>query len=219
MGFDRVLFVTNGTLELGARQKFANHFPTNVEVVDVDALAAWAATLADAEPKAKTVEAVIKELSRTLARMIAETPNALDKVEWRDLERIVCAVFEGLGFDAELTPPAKDGGKDIILRCWPKGKKTTYAVEIKHWRKKKVGQSTIRSFVDVIVRDQFASGVLLATDGFSSNVYQHLSEIERQILRLGTRTKIVSLCQTYTRTKGGILSPPSLPEILFEGTK
>jgi hypothetical protein len=39
----------------------------------------------------------------------------LDHLEWRDLERMMARVMEGLGFKVTLTPPSKDGGKDLIL--------------------------------------------------------------------------------------------------------
>jgi sulfur transfer protein SufE len=39
----------------------------------------------------------------------------LEELEWHDLERTVADIFDGLGFLVTLTPPRKDGGKDIIL--------------------------------------------------------------------------------------------------------
>ena len=40
----------------------------------------------------------VRDLSNELASLVARDPRALDRIEWRDLERMLALVFERLGF-------------------------------------------------------------------------------------------------------------------------
>lgn len=166
------------------------------------------------------VIAIFQDTSRKLARLIAEDSRCLKAVEWRDLEKILAEVLEGLGFSVELTPGSKDGGKDIIVKCVISGLKHTYIVEIKHWRSGvRVGQSIVRDFLNVIIRERQQGGLFLSTSGYYDNVFESFSKIERQQLRFGDEKKVVSLCKTYVKAQSGIWSPPEpLTEVLFEQT-
>ena len=166
------------------------------------------------------VELAIKDFSKSLAKLIAQNPDNLRKIEWRDLERIVAEIFEGLGFNAELTPPSKDGGKDVILQCSVYGRKKTYIVEVKHWRSGHgVGQKAVKDFLGVILNEKRTGGLFLSTYGYTNDAFEVRSEIEQQTLRFGEEDKIVSLCKIYMRASVGLWSPTeSLAEILYEQT-
>lgn len=168
----------------------------------------------------KQVIAAIKDFSAKLARLIAENSSCLNTLEWRDLERILAEVLEGLGFSVELTPGSKDGGKDIIVECTVSGFKHVYIVEIKHWRAGgRVGYPKIHDFLNVIVREHREGGLFLSTSGYCDNLFEILSTIDRQKVRLGEEKKVVSLCKTYVKAQLGIWSPPEvLSEVLFEET-
>lgn len=166
------------------------------------------------------VQQLIKGISQKFAEIVATNPSALDELEWRDIERLLAEVFDGIGFSVELTPPSKDGGKDIILQCFVSGKKHSYIVEVKHWRSHtKVGGSAIKDFLSVIVKENRDAGLFLSTYGYSSNAFEAISEIERHRLRLGQNEKVVSLCKTYVDSASGlVVSPDLLPTVLFNGT-
>ena len=80
----------------------------------------------DIEHSHSKIVAAITNLSKQLARLIAHDPKGLDDLEWRDMERMLAAVFQGLGFDVTLTPSSKDGGKDLILEFIVKGEQHSY---------------------------------------------------------------------------------------------
>ena len=145
------------------------------------------------------IEANVRFRARDLA--IAEDPTALDHVEWRDLERIIASALRELGFWVELTPPAKDGGKDIIARCTVGKAQKTYYVEVKHWKKDKPGSGQITAFIQVNSVNQTDGGLFLSSSGYSEWAHSRIGEIMRQRVRLGERDKIVALCQQYVRTK------------------
>ena len=129
-------------------------------------------------------------------------------------------VMEGLGFRVTLTPPSKDGGKDLILVCTVANHEESFIIELKHWRAgKRVGGKAVSDFLQVVVAENRSGGLFLSTSGYADDTFEGLTEITRQRLRLGDRAKIILLAQTYVRACSGLWSPPNeLPEILFEAT-
>lgn len=164
------------------------------------------------------IVAAITNLSKQLARLIANDPKGLQDLEWRDMERMLAAVFQGLGFDVTLTPSSKDGGKDLILDCIVKGNKYSYVVEVKHWRSgQRVGKRYISDFVNVVAREDRDGGLYLATYGYSGDAFEALTEVDRQSIKLGVDKKVISLCRTYIKAESGIwLAPSVLSDLLFE---
>ena len=95
-------------------------------------------------PVSSKLELIVRNAMKALVIAIAENPEYLHDVEWRDLERILREVFETMGFDTKLTRSGKDGGFDLQLQCDESGKQKTFLVEVKHWMGsgKKVGKDT-----------------------------------------------------------------------------
>ncbi|WP_395856358.1 restriction endonuclease [Cystobacter fuscus] len=166
------------------------------------------------------VEFILRTTMRTLAKSIAHFPDELRILEWRDLERVLREVFEGLGFNTRLTPPAQDGGFDLELSCVVNGKPETFLVEVKHWTfPSRPGRGILEKFFEVVVTRPAVAGLLLSTSGFTTSVVTGRTEIERQRIRLGDSNKIVTLCQYYVRRDSGLWKATlPLPELLFDGT-
>lgn len=219
--YDRVILLTNADLTHAAGEELEHVLPFKFQLMNVDSLRAWARRIERAQKDdiSPIVQLVI-ELSEALARKVAECPRYLDEIEWRDMERMLASIFDRLGFDVKLTPPAKDGGKDLILTCLELGEGKKYFVEVKHWRSGKgVGIQKVRNFVHVLATEQVDHGLYLATYGYTGDAIEALSASDRLKLKFGQEPKIISLCQTFVRAESGIWSPPkSLSEVLFEGT-
>ena len=218
---DRLLLISNVPhTEAALRAAEANN-PFGVELLTMGDLREWVARQGLAtELDGLSVDGMLRALSRAFARRVARDPDALQHLEWRDAERLLAEVFDGLGFDVELTPPAKDGGKDLILNCVFAGTRRSFIVEVKHWRSgHRVGPGSVTDFLRVIVRENRAGGVFLSTYGFTGTAFEGLSQVDRQCIRFGAQEKIVGLCTTYLRTESGLwTSAQPLPELLFEGT-
>jgi hypothetical protein len=163
---------------------------------------------------------IIRTLAAGFAKLVARDPGALDALEWRDAERMLAEVFNGIGFTVKLTPPSKDGGKDIILTCMVSSKEYSYIVEVKHWRSgKRVGRTPIGKFLHVIVSEKRTAGLFLSTYGFANGAFDGIANIEAHRLRFGEKEKIVSLCRVYAGTgDGSVLSGELLPQLLFAET-
>ncbi|MCM0314721.1 restriction endonuclease [Bacteroides fragilis] len=203
-------------------QQFLSSNPTNLEILNLEDLEKWSQDLSN-ELSFKGLSEVyiyIKQLSRKLIELVAKRPDSLKEMEWRDLERVVSELFEGLGFKTTLTPSSKDGGKDVILECTIDDIQKSFVIEIKHWRSgQRVGQKTVKEFTKIIINEKRDKGLFLSTYGFSNNFYESLSETEKTIVRFGEQEKIVELCRTYEKISNGIWNPTStLEDILFENT-
>lgn len=224
--FDRLLLLISDSANGNASNSSSNlltEYPTNLEIKTLRDLEEWSANLAKELDTQETnrVFSAIRTLCRTLIKLIAENPNYLASLEWRDLERSICEAFEGIGFSATLTPPSKDGGKDVILECRIDDINKSFIVEIKHWRSgQKVGQSMVRDFTNVIINEKREKGLMLSTYGFTGNYYECLSEKQRSVVAFGGQDKIVEIFRTYERLQNGILNPiENLEDTLFNHTQ
>ncbi|GAB3949279.1 restriction endonuclease [Micromonospora vulcania] len=166
-----------------------------------------------------SVELILREAMRDVARRVALFPTELFSLEWRDLERILREVFEGLGFGTELTRSSQDGGFDLALSCRVDERELTYLVEVKHWKTSKPGRRIYSDFVDVVVSNGASKGLLISTSGFGSKLLHGRVEVDRQLVRLGAADKVVELCQLYVRKEFGLWEQGlMLPTLLWNGT-
>jgi HJR/Mrr/RecB family endonuclease len=215
----RAIFVANSDFTPSAREFVAREMPLKVELFGLSDLRNWVARfrVGTSDIQAE-VRVILQDLSARLARMIALDKSTLAYLEWRDVERVVAEVFDGLGFQVRLTPGSKDGGKDVVLSFTAMGRQAEYYVEIKHWRSStKVGSGAVEKLLKVIVEQKKDGGLFLSTYGFTANAFEQLTTIDRQKLRFGDQDRIVTFCRTYVKAKAGLWSPPkNLGEVLFE---
>ncbi len=219
--FERLILIGRFGFTRSAFDAARHAEPVSIELLDLQNLEAWLLRLESAKPACgERVHLLIRRLSDEFARLVAQDPTVLDHLEWRDLERMAARVMEGLGFAVTLTPPSKDGGKDLVLSCQTSKGDESFIVELKHWRAgKRVGKQAVSDFFQVIVFEKHSGGLFLSSSGYTSDAFEGLTEITRQRLRLGDRAKLVLLAQTYVRAVSGLWSPPAeLPQVLFEGT-
>jgi len=161
--------------------------PLNLQLLNFEAIRNWATRLHRLkQPIEVEVSQIMRDASQKLAELVAMDGNALASMEWRDVERVMAEVFEGLGFETELTPPSKDGGKDVIVRCFVKGQVSTYYVEIKHWRSAtKVGSSAVQDLINVVVNENVTGGLFLSTYGFTANAFEQLTVLDQNRVKFG----------------------------------
>lgn len=161
----------------------------------------------------KNVHLIIQECSRVLAKRIAACPEEFMDIEWRDLERIIATVFSDFGYDVDLTPSSKDGGKDVIV--WYHGE--SYIIEIKHWNKgKRVGKSYIRDFLNIVIRENRRLGLYLSSSGYTANAFETITYIDKIYFRYGDKSSMQLLLKMYERVNNGIYIPSNNLEQLIE---
>jgi restriction system protein len=221
MHFDRLMLIGRFGFTDEAREAAERREPVRIELLDLTGIDEWINRVEAGEPDyAGRVQILIRGISHEFARLVAENPETLDELEWRDLERMMERVMSGLGFSVTLTLPSKDGGKDLILTCNIQQGEQSYIVELKHWRSGKgVGKVAVRDFLQVIIAENRSGGLFLSTSGYAEGAFEGLTEVTRQRLRFGSKIKVVLLAQTYIKALSGLWSPPEdLPDVLFEAT-
>jgi restriction system protein len=221
-GFDRVLVIARHGFSRSAREVALQDSPVAVELYTLDDLDAWVQRIqAGGASAPEQIQVLVRGLTHGLALLVARNPLSLDDIEWRFLELMVGRILSELGFAATVTPPSKDGGKDVIAECAVDDGRKSFIVELKHWRSgKRVGKGAVADFVEVIAKEKRDGGVFLSTSGYTDGAFGSLTEVVRQRVRMGGRQKIISLARNYERASAGLWSPPSnLPQLLFEGTE
>jgi restriction system protein len=217
--YDRAMLIGRFGFTEAAVEAARKREPVSIELLDLAGIDAWIRRLEVGKPGyTEQVQILIKSISHEFARLVSETPDALDHLEWRDLERMMARVMEGIGFECELTPPSKDGGKDLILVWRARSGDQSFIVELKHWRSgKRVGKAAVSDFMSVIVAENRTGGLFLSTSGYAADKTEGLAEVTRDRLWFGEKSKVVLLAKTYIRACNGLWSPPTiLPEVLFE---
>jgi Restriction endonuclease len=179
----------------------------------------WLSKQAQPEKVDTAYERIVRGAMQELARLIAEHPEALAAIEWRELEKVLRETFEGIGFRTKLTRPGKDGGFDLELSTTEGGLRRIYLVEVKHWTDQRPGSSHLKKLISVTASKQAAGALLLSTSGFTRTIYSGIAEYSAPV-RLADGDKVVSLCKTYYRLKSALwLENVNLQETLLSGTR
>nr|WP_325180726.1 restriction endonuclease [uncultured Oscillibacter sp.] len=187
----------------------------NLQVFGRKELDKWFSTYKQPETfiNNKNVHLMIKEFSRALAKRIAICPEEFIDIEWRELEQIIATVFSDFGYNVELTPSAKDGGKDVIV--WYHGE--SYIIEIKHWNKgNRVGKRYIREFLNIVIRENRKLGLYLSTSGYTTNAFETMTYIDKIHFRYGDKSSMQLLLKMYERVNNGFYVPSNNLEQLIE---
>ena len=220
-GIPRSMLVTNARFTQQARELFRLTAPVEFQPIDIDGLHLLVKKHQQLIPPAlDPVNIIRRETSQKLIAVLTKNPRLLDGLEWRELERVLYEVFEGLGFGVRLGRGSKDGGKDITLTCYLDSSMHTYYVEVKHWRSP-VGIGPVRDFLNVIVKEEVDGGLFLSSRGLNRTAVEGLTEIRRSSrpLRIGSGAKINALCQSYVKMMSGMWIPERPPqELLFDET-
>jgi hypothetical protein len=223
-GYDRALVISRSGFTTGAVKEAERSLLSVADLLSPADLRSWVEKHASSQRKSgqeehRTCTNIIRAAMREIATRLAEHPDELQRMEWRDLERVLREVFEGIGFDTTLTRSGKDGGFDLELRSTSDGIQSVYLVEVKHWAEKRPGSKEFKKLVKVAARCQATGGLLLSTSGFSNRIFKGIAEAERMTVRLGNHRKILSLCRTYYRLGTELwIRDQDLQEVLFEET-
>lgn len=225
--FDKLVLVTSNKIinkptELELFTKLQHENPFDFEILNILELNKWSQTLINKlEPeKENKVLIIFREAYRKIISEISKNPQQLQNLDWFNIEKVIAELFENFGFNVTLTPPSKDGGKDIILECYEDESKKTFIVEIKHWKAgNRVGKSIVTDFLKVVLNEKRDRGLILSSSGYTKNSLEFVAEIDKSKVALGNHSKIISLCNAYERVKDGLLLPISNYEsFLFNET-
>jgi restriction system protein len=217
--FDRAMVISRSGFSAEALRRADTIGLGHIDLFGPADLRNWLSKQVQLEDVDRAYERIVRGAMQELVRLIAERPEALARIEWRELEKVLRETFDGIGFDTRLTRPGKDGGFDLELTAAEGGQKRIYLVEVKHWTDQKPGPSHLKKFISVTACKQAAGGLLLSTSGFARTIYSGIAEFSAPV-RLAEGDKVVALCRTYYRLRSALwLEDVSLYETLLSGTR
>ncbi|MBB4239084.1 restriction endonuclease [Rhizobium esperanzae] len=119
--------------------------------------------ITDVKPRIITVnEALVEQLQRQ--------PEGIYDLPSRKFEKLVAELLTDLGYDVELTPATRDGGKDILAYMTTPHGRLLCLVEAKRYRHdRKVGVELVRELYGTLVDADASSAMLVTTSSFSED--------------------------------------------------
>ena len=213
---DRVLIISLGGYSKLARERARLERLGKIDLLDASDLRIWLQRRVALEQASKhSVTIILKQAFRALAARLAESPDEIYQIGWRNMEELLGEVFTRLGFDTEVTPSAQAGGFDIRLADLTS---LVYLVEVKHWATP-VGSGVVKRLVEVTARESAKAGLILGTGGFAPSLFDGVIELQTAPIHMGGRDKITSLCRAFYRSETQLWQVDTdLAPLLFAGT-
>lgn len=121
-------------------------------------------------PVAEEVSLHLDTINEEFIKYLAKHPNLLYEIDPRRFEILVAELLADMGYEVELTPESRDGGRDILAALTvPHGKILTL-VECKRYSPdRKIGIDIVERFLWVLDRKDKASCGLIATTSYFSS--------------------------------------------------
>jgi hypothetical protein len=153
-------------------------------------------------------------------RDLLSKPKLLSAIDDRKFEELVATLLFDLGIqDVELTPPRKDGGRDIIVRYLDKftGNLLTYFMECKHYVSgNKVTMKWALSLLQVTRKDNATGAVLLSSSGFGPRLIEQEAVLMKKGLFLKEQQDLWKWISIWERQYGSILVQSIDPKTVLE---
>jgi hypothetical protein len=118
---------------------------------------------------ASDISIVSGDINARLMFYLRENPRLLFSLSHRDFEEGVAELFNGFGFDVQLTSRTRDGGYDVIA-VTHRHFKQKYLIECKHYAgNKRIGVVPVRMLHGVVEDEAATKGLLVTTaEGFTT---------------------------------------------------
>jgi len=128
------------------------------------------------------VRADIAAVSDQFLQRLHDSPDLLYELTPRGFEQLVAELLGRLGYEVTLTPPSKDGGKDIYAARKDHLGAFLYIVECKRYSPgNPVGVGLIRQLHGVVQAEQATAGILATTSFFTRGAKEFQKTIGFQI--------------------------------------
>jgi HJR/Mrr/RecB family endonuclease len=144
-----------------------------------------------------------------LIRQLAKHPKLMFELTSRRFEELIAALLEDHGFDVELTPATRDGGKDILARLGSSITSLLVFVECKRYAPTNpVGVEVVRTVMGTQRIYQANKSLIVTTSYFSEPAREEHRLVERQ-LDLKEYNDVVAWLKRFGQHKHA--TPDNLP--------
>jgi restriction endonuclease Mrr len=144
----------------------------------------------------------INSITEELVTYLARHPHHIYKLQPRKFEDLVAAIVADMGYEVELTPLSRDGGRDVLaVMATPLGKQLTI-IECKRYDiDNRIGVELVRQFLWVLEQEDRANRGLIAATSYFTSGARELEAQHRWRLGLKDYESIVGWLSQYGKWK------------------
>lgn len=141
----------------------------------------------------------IKKIDDELIAYLAKYPEFLRQLNPRKFEELIAELFKSKGYEVQLTPKTKDGGKDIIATYKSAFGHQIFIIECKRYSEKnKVGVELVRGLYGVKQAENYNQAILVTTSTFSKPAIDFVMPLKFQ-LALKDYQDVTEWCRSYRK--------------------
>lgn len=133
-------------------------------------------------PEQKKLITDLVEINDSLLEKIRRRPEEMYLLKPRQFEQFVAEYFEREGYDVELTPETRDGGKDIIVTGHSAIGKILVFVECKRYSASDpVSVNVVQQLHGAVTAEKATAGVVVTSSYFSKPAIKFTKTIQHQM--------------------------------------
>jgi len=145
------------------------------------------------------ISLALEEVNELLIQHLARRPELMHDIHPRKFEELVAAMFRSMGYEVEITPRSKDGGRDLLAFQKTGVGTLVTLVECKRFSPdRKVGVSLVRSLYGVVEHERASHGVLATTSSFTRGA-RNFQQTLKYRLSLNDFDDLARWAKTYRR--------------------
>jgi restriction endonuclease Mrr len=116
----------------------------------------------------KILQFDLAEINEELIRQLAKRPELMRTLDPRKFEQLIAELLRDKGYEVQLTPPSKDGGRDIIAIKRDDIGSALTLVECKRYAAdNKVGVDVVRGLYGTVTAENATAGLIATTSYFT----------------------------------------------------
>jgi restriction system protein len=147
------------------------------------------------------VEPTIISANEAMVEALKKQPEDIFKLSARRYEELVAELLHDMGYEVELTPATRDGGKDILAYFKTECGTFLCLVETKRYRaERKIGVELVRTLYGTLCDYQANSAMMVTTSSFSRDAHTFGNKHKYQ-LALRDYTDLTSWIRNYGKSR------------------
>ena len=146
------------------------------------------------------------EVCARLIQYFLDHPAALRELSPRRFEELIAELFDGFGYDVELTASTRDNGRDVIAIGNRNIATSKFLIECRrHSESNKVDVGIVRSLHGVVTDERATKGIIATTSTFTRPAIEFM-ERNKWILEGRDFNGVLDWLKEYQRLKGVIVA-------------
>jgi HJR/Mrr/RecB family endonuclease len=124
----------------------------------------------------------VSEIDALLLQEVSRNPQRIHELTPRKFEYLIAELLTRDGWEVEITPASRDGGKDLVAKLNTSGICSVYYVECKRYAvDKPVSVKVVRELLGIIHADRVTAGMVVTTSSFTRPAFDLQKEEPHRI--------------------------------------